>query len=140
MKNTVCPVNWNKNSSTKNGNYWCISRSTLRKRLSSVWDSNQDALCYISDGNISLLYRFVSFLLERTVSRSWSLGPLSRWLRVHTNTLFSKPCVVHFYMFWKTPPIKGSTDVSKSITKNTCQSFGITTLSKWTLCMPQIWN
>lgn len=39
-----------------------------------------------------------------------------------------------------TPPIKGSTDGSKSITKNTCQSFRITTHGKWTLCMPQIWN
>lgn len=43
-------------------------------------------------------------------------------------------------LFRKTPPIKGSTDGSKSITKNTWQSFGITTHSKWTLCMPQIWN
>lgn len=66
----------------------------------------------------------------------WLWGQPHAHLHMHTDEhfLLGEAGVAHSStpprLFWKKPPIKGSADGSKSITKNTCQSFGITTHSK----------
>lgn len=66
----------------------------------------------------------------------WLWGQPHAHLHMHTDEQFflGEAGVAHPStpprLFWKKPPIKGSADGSKSITKNTCQSFGITTHSK----------